>query len=325
MPKSWTWGTEVQRSSRWERDRKDTVWAGLKPSKLLNSLTLTYRMSKYVEALLLFFFVCNLDQKKSWGSFMFLSLSHFLWLLRDQKCWSWTLCLAALPSPKVARKNNVAVARATEPPSWGESSRLQSSRSTEACWHQQGGDSDTRQFCARNNEKHIASEVLIETFPRRLTFGPWAASLQRWPQIVLFFQATLKSTRRLDSQTWSQGSWKCPCNLCWCIPKSSKIPFLCKLWFALHKLLHFPIIHELHCDINFSNVRFTLIQRWSTFHSIHLNPSKLRLFKIFQLKGTPTIETWPTLENLGHFSRSFPRWQAQNHIFLFLTLVTRTQ
>mgnify|MGYP002803598696 FL=1 len=33
------------------------------------------------------------------------------------------------------------------------------------------------------------------------------------------------------------------------------------------------------------------------------------LFKIFQLKGTPTIETWPTLENLGHFSRSFPRWQ----------------
>ena len=208
MPKSWTWGTEVQRSSRWERDRKDTVWAGLKPSKLLNSLTLTYRMSKYVEALLLFFFVCNLDQKKSWGSFMFLSLSHFLWLLRDQKCWSWTLCLAALPSPKVARKNNVAVARATEPPSWGESSRLQSSRSTEACWHQQGGNSDTRQFCARNNEKHIAPEVLIETFPRRLTFGPWAA----------FFLSCLLDVSSLRTFCWlSFLQWcdKLHCRLSW--------------------------------------------------------------------------------------------------------------
>ena len=67
MPKSWTWGTEVQRSSRWERDRKDTVWAGLKPSKLLNSLTLTYRMSKYVEALLLFFFCMQPWPKKELG------------------------------------------------------------------------------------------------------------------------------------------------------------------------------------------------------------------------------------------------------------------
>ena len=122
-------------------------------------------------------------------------------------------------------------------------------------------------FC--NDVPWCSMTILLQGMDKVLTFGPWAASLQRWPQIVLFFQATLKSTRRLDSQTWSQGSWKCPCNLCWCIPKSSKIPFLCKLWFALHKLLHFPIIHELHCDINFSNVRFTLIQHWSTFHSIH--------------------------------------------------------
>ena len=42
---------------------------------------------------------------------------------------------------------------------------------------------------------------ILQGMGKVLTFGPWAASLQRWQQIALFFQATLKSTRRLDSQT----------------------------------------------------------------------------------------------------------------------------
>ena len=142
----------------------------------------------------------------------FLSLSDFLWLLRDPKCWSWTLCLAFVAeTPKVATSR--AVAGATEPPSWGESSRLQSSRSTEACWHQQGGDSDTRQFCARNNEKHIAPEVLIETFPRRLTFGPWAAFFLS----CLLDVSSLRTFCWLSSFTWSFLQWcdKLHCRLSW--------------------------------------------------------------------------------------------------------------
>jgi len=33
------------------------------------------------------------------------------------------------------------------------------------------------------------------------------------------------------------------------------------------------------------------------------------LFRIFQLKGTPTVETWPIIEQLGYFSKNWPRWK----------------
>eukprot|EP00913_Durusdinium_trenchii_P019400 g18238.t1 len=33
------------------------------------------------------------------------------------------------------------------------------------------------------------------------------------------------------------------------------------------------------------------------------------LFKIFRMKGTPAATTWPGLEQMGHFSRSFPHWE----------------
>ncbi|CAK9005272.1 unnamed protein product [Durusdinium trenchii] len=36
------------------------------------------------------------------------------------------------------------------------------------------------------------------------------------------------------------------------------------------------------------------------------------LFKIFRMKGTPAATTWPGLEQMGHFSRSFPHWEDTN-------------
>ena len=166
---------------------------------------------------------------------------------------------------------------------------------------------------------------ILQGMGKVLTFGPWAASLQRWQQIVLFFQATLKSTRRLDSQTDLESrELKMP-KLYRCIPNHPKS----------HSFASCGLLCT-NCCIAFSNYPWTSLQYQLQQHSIQLDSTlinirldslepKLRLFKIFQLKGTPTIETWPTLENLGHFSRSFPRWQAQNHNSLSLTLVTRTQ
>eukprot|EP00435_Cladocopium_sp_Y103_P011068 s4008_g2.t2 len=36
------------------------------------------------------------------------------------------------------------------------------------------------------------------------------------------------------------------------------------------------------------------------------------LFRIFQLKGTPTVETWPIIQHLGYFSQNWPRWKDTN-------------
>lgn len=36
------------------------------------------------------------------------------------------------------------------------------------------------------------------------------------------------------------------------------------------------------------------------------------LFKIFQQLGTPTVEDWPGVEDLPHFTPRFPKWQAQD-------------
>lgn len=37
----------------------------------------------------------------------------------------------------------------------------------------------------------------------------------------------------------------------------------------------------------------------------------LRLFKIFQLKGTPRPASWPGVERMGHYLSSFPSWEEK--------------
>lgn len=92
-------------------------------------------MSKYVEALL-FFFVCNLDlcPEIVGVPFTFHSVASQGPEMLEL---DFVPCLHQKP-PK-ATKITVPSPSHLRPPSWGESSRLQSSRSTEACWHQQGG------------------------------------------------------------------------------------------------------------------------------------------------------------------------------------------
>jgi len=82
------------------------------------------------------------------------------------------------------------------------------------------------------------------------------------------------------------------------------------LWYRGPELMLGACMYEASADIwSLGCIAFEL----ATGKPLFPGESEIgTLFKIFELLGTPTEESWPGVRQLPYFSESFPKWESSN-------------